>query len=35
VCRIKNKFAMADEELVGGYRDLMLSIVYTSGDGLR
>ena len=28
LCRIKNKFALSSDELVGGYRDLMLCIVY-------
>ena len=28
VVRIKNKFAFAREELNGGYRDLMLSVLY-------
>jgi hypothetical protein len=32
VCRVKNKFGFAREELVGGYRDLMFCAVY---DGPR
>ncbi len=32
VCRVKNKFGFAREELVGGYRDLMFCVVY---DGPR
>lgn len=27
-CRIKNKFAMASSELVGGYRDLMICLLF-------
>jgi hypothetical protein len=32
VLRVKNKFAFAPEELKGGYRDLMLSVLYEEGD---
>ncbi len=32
VCRVKNKFGFAREELVGGYRDRMFCVVY---DGPR
>jgi hypothetical protein len=35
VVRIKNKFAFAREELSGGYRDLMLSVVHEEANGLR
>ncbi len=36
VCRVKNKFAMAAEELHGGYRDIMVLMVYTEpGSKLR
>ncbi len=28
VCRVKNKFRFAREELVGGYRDLMFCAIY-------
>jgi hypothetical protein len=28
VCRVKNKFGFAREELVGGYRDLMFCVIY-------
>ena len=32
LCRIKNKFALSSEELVGGYRDLMLCVVFEVTD---
>ena len=32
--RVKNKFGFRVEELVGGYRDVMLSVVYRSPSGL-
>jgi hypothetical protein len=32
VLRVKNKFAFAPDELKGGYRDLMLSVLYEDGD---
>ena len=36
VVRVKNKFAFAKEELKGGYRDLMLSVLYEDPEvGLR
>lgn len=36
VLRVKNKFAFASEELKGGYRDLMLSVLYEEPElGLR
>jgi len=35
VCRVKNKFGVPEEALIGGYRDLMLSVVFTGADGLR
>ena len=36
VVRVKNKFAFAREELNGGYRDLMLSVLYADPlSGLR
>ena len=35
LCRIKNKFALSSEELVGGYRDLMLCVVYEVLTGAR
>ena len=35
VVRVKNKFALAREELVGGFRDLMLSLLFTGLGGLR
>ncbi len=28
VCRVKNKFAMAKAELTGGYRDLMVCVLF-------
>ena len=28
VCRVKNKFGVTREELVGGYRDLMFCVIY-------
>ena len=34
VCRVKNKFAFQREDVVGGYRDVMLCVVYTACDGL-
>ena len=34
VCRVKNKFAFRREDVLGGYRDVMLCVVYTGGDGL-
>jgi len=34
VCRVKNKFGFRREDVVGGYRDVMLCVVYTGGDGL-
>ncbi len=35
VCRIKNKFSFRREELVGGYRDLMICVIFTGVSGLR
>ncbi len=36
VCRLKNKFALPAEELKGGYRDVMVFVVYTDPEsGLR
>ena len=35
MCRVKNKFGVREEALVGGYRDLMLSVVFTGASGLR
>ena len=35
VVRIKNKFALLQEELVGGFRDLMLCLLFTGASGLR
>jgi hypothetical protein len=32
--RVKNKFNFRAEELVGGYRDLMVSVVYRAPSGL-
>ena len=29
VCRVKNKFGLDREDVVGGYRDLTLNVVYT------
>jgi hypothetical protein len=28
VCRVKNKFALPKDELVGGYRDLMFCVLF-------
>jgi hypothetical protein len=35
ICRVKNKFAFKNEELVGGYRDLMVSFVFEGIGGLN
>ncbi len=35
VVRLKNKFAMSAGELNGGYRDLILSVLYEGQHGLR
>ena len=35
VCRVKNKFSFSDSELLGGYRDLTLSVVFNGCRGLR
>ena len=35
VVRVKNKFALPADELKGGYRDLMLSVLYEGQHGLR
>jgi hypothetical protein len=35
VVRLKNKFAMSASELNGGYRDLILSVLYEGQHGLR
>jgi len=36
VARIKNKFGLAREDTVGGYRDLMISVIFTEPrSGLR
>jgi hypothetical protein len=32
VCRVKNKFAIPAEELHGGYRDIMVLMVYTDSS---
>ena len=31
-CRVKNKFAMASAEVVGGYRDLMVCLLFEDPD---
>ncbi len=31
-CRVKNKFAMASDELVGGYRDLMVCFLFEDSN---
>jgi hypothetical protein len=31
-CRVKNKFAMAGAELVGGYRDLLVCLLFEDPD---
>jgi hypothetical protein len=35
VCRVKNKFALSNSELVGGYRDLMLCCLLEGPGGLK
>jgi hypothetical protein len=35
ICRIKNKFALARSEVIGGYRDLMCSFVFEDQAGLK
>ncbi len=35
LCRLKNRFAVSKEDLVGGYRDLMFCMVYDGPHGLR
>jgi hypothetical protein len=35
VCRIKNKFSFAKEDIVGGYRDLMIGVVFEDKSGLK
>ncbi len=35
VCRVKNKFALSKEDVVGGYRDLMICVVMEGLDELR
>ena len=35
VCRLKNKFAFEKDKLVGGYRDVMLCVLFIEDDGLR
>ncbi len=35
VCRVKNKFGFAREELVGGYRDLMFCVIYEGPRPVR
>mmetsp|Transcript_17521 Transcript_17521/g.48422 ORF Transcript_17521/g.48422 Transcript_17521/m.48422 type:complete len:144 (+) Transcript_17521:1263-1694(+) len=35
ICKVKNKFALQDSELVGGYRDLMFCGVLEGAGGLR
>mmetsp|Transcript_4921 Transcript_4921/g.10911 ORF Transcript_4921/g.10911 Transcript_4921/m.10911 type:complete len:912 (+) Transcript_4921:5124-7859(+) len=35
VCRVKNKFALSNSELVGGYRDLMLCCLLEAPSGLK
>ena len=34
VCRVKNKFGLRAEELVGGYRDVLLSVQFVGDEGL-
>ena len=34
VCRVKNKFGLRAEELVGGYRDVLLSVEFIGDEGL-
>ena len=31
-CRVKNKFAMTSAELVGGYRDVMVCLLFEDPD---
>mmetsp|Transcript_14218 Transcript_14218/g.30377 ORF Transcript_14218/g.30377 Transcript_14218/m.30377 type:complete len:1807 (+) Transcript_14218:1506-6926(+) len=35
VCRVKNKFSLANADLVGGYRDLMVCGILEGSGGLR
>ena len=35
ICRIKNKFSLPKSEVVGGYRDLTVCVVYEGPGGLR
>jgi hypothetical protein len=35
ICRIKNKFALARSEVIGGYRDLMCCFVFQDQAGLK
>ena len=35
LCRIKNKFAFSDDDLLGGYRDVMVSVIFEGVGGLR
>ena len=34
VVRVKNKFGFRAGELLGGYRDLMISVLYRADNGL-
>jgi hypothetical protein len=35
LCRIKNKFSFAKEDIIGGYRDLTLGVVFEDKCGLK
>jgi len=35
VCRIKNAFALPDDEVPDGYRDVSINVLFVDGDGLK
>lgn len=35
VCRVKNKFLLAEAEVQDGYRDIALNVLYQGPQGLR
>ena len=35
VCRIKNKFLLPDHEVVDGYRDVSINVLFEAENGLK
>jgi hypothetical protein len=35
VCRVKNKFLLPDHEVVDGYRDVKINVLFEAENGLK